>query len=670
MSLMQRYSEPYKATGGLAAEGVLNQLGRPNIEPLEVLIREAVQNCWDAKRATSQRISVEIGRRSLDQAELTFCRNELLVAPPPGLPLAEELESGLDIMYFADFGTDGLGGPTRADEIGQTRDFVDFVRNIGQPPDRDLSGGSFGYGKAAFYIASRAKTILIDTLCVAADGQLERRFIGCGLGYNFEVEGLPHTGRHWWGHLVDGVPEPLTGAPADAAATGLGLPDRRARSQLGTTVAVVAPTFTVEAEDGTDDTMTFIAEALAWNFWPRMIDTPGGARRTMEFRVLDGQRQVRVPNPRTHQRLRDFVEAMDRQREDSGGDDDLLLDREVRALRPARRLGRLVVKKGPAATVELPERAVPVGAKLTADTTHHVALMRNAELVVRYLPGPVPLIARMGYAGVFKCAVDVDESFRAAEPPTHDDWVFRAIAKGAARSFVKIALERIAGVCREAAGYDTSLRSTLNGADVPLGEFADSLASLLPGTDGLGARRQPSPGTTTARRRRAPGRSARHAEAQEVWTDGTDGEDGVVGERHGRQADQRGRGADPHHSLVDSPRPRFTPPQLRSVGEPEPTLARDGTAVIRYPFELRARGNRVRLSAAIEIMSSDGGQVEAEAPIGADAPSVHAWVDPSGVAHRTVEFETTGDDIDGQWAVEVELRDEAMMRVDLRAEAL
>ena len=70
-----------------------------------------------------------------------------------------------------------------------------------------------------------------------------------------------------------------------------------------------------------------------------------------------------------------------------------------------------------------PDRAVPVGARLTADTVHHVALMRNAELVVKYLAGAVPVVAKVGYAGVFKCAVDVVSAFKAAEPPTHDDWV-------------------------------------------------------------------------------------------------------------------------------------------------------------------------------------------------------------------------------------------------------
>src|SRR5205823_3805590 len=152
-------------------------------------------------------------------------RDELLVDPPPGLPLEDELVPGMQIMYFADFGTCGLGGPTRADSEGVERDFVDFVRNIGQPPDKDLGGGSFGYGKAAFYIASKARTILLDTLCRSPEGELERRFIGCGLGESFDHDGRPHTGRHWWGRLVDGVPEPVVGREAEGAARILGLPD-------------------------------------------------------------------------------------------------------------------------------------------------------------------------------------------------------------------------------------------------------------------------------------------------------------------------------------------------------------------------------------------------------------------------------------------------------------
>ena len=212
---MIRYSEPYQATGGLAAEGVINQLGRPDIEPLEVLVREAVQNCWDARRETSPAIRVEIGRIAARRHD-----RETRLGTSPPRPASEPAarcgaSAGAHILYFADFGTGGLAGPTRADRVEEddVRDFVDFVRNIGQPPDKDFGGGSFGYGKAAFYIASKARTIVVDTLCETRDGP-ERRLIGAALGANYTEDGQTYTGRHWWGAMVDGVPEALTGDQA------------------------------------------------------------------------------------------------------------------------------------------------------------------------------------------------------------------------------------------------------------------------------------------------------------------------------------------------------------------------------------------------------------------------------------------------------------------------
>ena len=658
MSTMQIFSEPYRATGGLAAEGVINQLGRPDIEPLEVLVREAVQNCWDAKSASTPSITVEIGRTTLSEAQLAFCRSEILVDPPPGLPLRDELHHGLQLLYFADFGTDGLGGPTRADEIGRNRDFVDFVRNIGQPPDKDLGGGSFGYGKAAFYIASRARTILIDTLCRNASGQAERRLIGCALGDNFDARGKPYTGRHWWGRIEGDVPEPLIGPEAAHAARELGLPDRL-DGTFGSTIAVIAPRFNIEAADGSDESMTFVAESLAWNFWPRMIDTRGGAHRTMTFRVIDEGRTLRVPDPRTHQRLRGFVEAMDRLREEPGEESEFLLDRPIRALRPARYLGRAVVARGPVSVIPLPDRAVPLGARLTADALHHIALMRNAELVVRYLPGPVPAVARLGYSGLFKCAVDVDDAFRAAEPPTHDDWVYRAIPDDRLKSFVKIALERIKAVCRDAAGYGTAALGLETGANVPLGEFADQLALLMPGSDGPGARRAAHTSSGTPKRRRAPRNPSEVPVSGAQWTDGS-----VPGS--GGFEDDRTPLA------VKSPSERGAatrPPQTRVNGEPQLTLATDGTPVIRYPFLLRTAGNRVRLSADVEVLSSDGGQVEREAPIGAPTHPIRGWISPSGAEVLAAETEVP-EEADGPWAVDVALLDDVMVRVDVRALAI
>ncbi len=77
--------------------------------------------------------------------------------------------------------------------------------------------------------------------------------------------------------------------------------------------------------------------------------------------------------------------------------------------------------------------------------------MRQAELIVKYLPGAQPANGRLGYSGVFLTAVSVDEAFRRSEPPTHDDWISRFIPTDAGhdRRFVRVALERITSTCRE-----------------------------------------------------------------------------------------------------------------------------------------------------------------------------------------------------------------------------
>jgi|GEM_PF-1213781 len=665
MIWLTRYSEPYNATGGLAAEGVINQIGRPDIEPLEVLVREAVQNCWDAKRDSVRGIEVDVGRITLDAPRAHLVRTRILPDAPPGLPLADHLRPDMDLLYFADFGTAGLGGPTRADESApsEVRDFVDFVRNIGQPPDKELGGGSFGYGKAAFYIASQARTIFVDTLCEAVAGGVERRFIACGLGENFASEGRPFTGRHWWGRIAQGVPEPLLDEEAEAAARMVGLPERNGREGLGTTVAIVAPGLAPDAPEGMDATIEFIAEALVWNFWPRMISTSEGEQATMSFRLTDQGRRVDLPDPRTHDRLRGFVEAMDRLRREPEDDDPLAFDRPVECLRPIKTLGRLVVQRGPVAPVTLPERAVPQGARQTAQSVHHVALMRNAELVVKYLRGLEPVMGRFGYSGVFRCSLDVDEAFRRAEPPTHDDWVPRFVPAGHDRTFVNVALDRIVGACREAAGHETARSNAATGDGVPLGEFADALATLMPGLEGPGARRSSTDRPQHSRRRHSPGRKRPSDVPSDAWVDGGTDRGSPTDRRSGSVAGEAsGAKIEP-----TSARPMRLP-QVRAVDEPRPAIAADGSPVLRYPFQLRAHGSRVRLSASVEVMTNDGAQVETDAPRGYEPPAVKAWVDPRGVPHEITELVVEPDATDGTWSVEVPIRDEAMMRVVVAAE--
>ncbi len=628
MSRLERFSERYQPTGGLAAEGVLNQLGRPSTEPLEVLVREAVQNCWDA-RLPETTVRVEIGCNLLDGAALEHLRGRVLPDPPPELPLAACLEGSVELLHFADFGTSGLGGPTRADaETGEESNFVDFVRNVGQPPDKEFGGGSFGYGKAAFYLASRAGTIIVDTHC-APDG--ERRLIACGLGGHHRVGGTPCTGRHWWGVVEDDVPEPLTGGDAAEMAATLGLP-ARGSGDHGTTVAIVAPRLTCasdeDAELGPRAALEFIGECLVWNFWPKMT-APRGGRPAMEFRLFENGADVPVPDPSTHPRLAPFTVAMDVLREAAAPSDPFSRREDLYCKLPRQRVGTIAVRRE--TTTPAADAAGPLtrGAQATSAGIHHVALMRTVELVVDYLPGPVELVSGRGYAGVFRCAAELDEVFQRSEPPTHDEWRPETLPDALERRFVNTVPRRIGELLRTltAAGGGSGGAEAV---EVPVGRFADDLAALMPGLRGPGARREPAP------------------------AGGGDGGTGSGSDGGGSGSGvQSGNGRGPRIARVEVP-------QLR--------VDEDGDVAIRTAFTLETGGADSMLSARVEVMTMDGGQVEDEPPIGGVVPEILRWGDPGGGSHPGASTLAGAADA-GEWEVWVAHHRDLMVRVaiDVRA---
>ena len=57
--------EPVAATGGINGQGVLRQLGRPAMDMAELLVREAIQNSWDARCPRSTSIEFRVHGRQL-----------------------------------------------------------------------------------------------------------------------------------------------------------------------------------------------------------------------------------------------------------------------------------------------------------------------------------------------------------------------------------------------------------------------------------------------------------------------------------------------------------------------------------------------------------------------------------------------------------------------------
>jgi hypothetical protein len=463
MNVLSLFSEPYAATGNMGDGGFKRLLGAPSLDGLQLVLREAIQNSCDAaKLGSGPRILIRV--RTLTPTQLAIARDILLAQRPFIASSAQVIDAFLAsdsprVLEISDFGTTGLGGPTRADRIppGADRtDFIDFFRNVGTRRNTELGGGTYGFGKASLYRVSRCSTIIVDTLAHdTSTGAEERRLMGCHLGEAGEREEgdgylRRYTGRHWWGVAASdgGATEPVTGDDAVALGEALGMPSRNNAGDSGTSILILDPDFRqdvseqepAEADAGgsePEDIGIHIVERVLWNLWPRMLESTPEARRIRLTVEVEGA-EIPLPRPEDCPPLDLFARALNIIRAGEA--------REIRCERPAQGLGRLAISRGLRAD-RIP--AFRGRATLFPDRAAHIALMRPAEMVVTYMQGtPLP-DERTEWAGVFTTTdqTNVEEAFAGSEPAAHDAWDPSALPRGNQRTFVTVAMRRL----REAA---------------------------------------------------------------------------------------------------------------------------------------------------------------------------------------------------------------------------
>jgi len=616
MSPLELQSERMPATGSIVSEGVLNQLGRPRMDRLTLLVREAGQNSWDAKADAESTVRFAVDLQEVSEEQRRLLRDVILCKLPGGVRLAETLArhrpTPLRLLAISDRGTTGLGGPTRADLVGvpgEPRDFVDFLRNVGEPPQR-VAGGTYGYGKAAFYLVSGPRTIIAYTRCRVAKG-IESRFIAAALGRSYIEQGVRYTGRHWWGVLVDGIVEPVTGAEADELGRALGLPPF-VGSELGTTIAVLDPQL-----DGRSSAaaVEHLSEAILLNFWPKMLPDAAG-RPAMEFRVSCGATEIAIPDPRTTPPFTGFAEAMalaKRQPVARPVGLEAAVHR-IASQRPAADLGSLaLVKFGhvPRGRLMADDH---LGASVIPDLSHHVALMRGPELVVKYVEGPVLPGAAVEYAGVFLVDPSVEAAFAKSEPPTHDDWSPDNLEDDWEKRYVRIAQRRILEVLQEYVAPSAVVPETADGPG-GLGGFSDELGGIFLGEPGTNLS-EPDQGGATGTRTQAGARTRR-------------------------------------------PTLKFAEGGRLELFEARRVLRVDFT-VEHVPGSTRS------IVIATPSVVLEGHAVETDPPVGVGVPKVVCWIGPDGRRHTGDRVVVSGPVV-GSWSLYVSVPTDAAVVVEFEA---
>jgi hypothetical protein len=488
---LDRESEPYSQYGNISADGIQRLLGAPNLNALQILIRETVQNSWDAGKDIPGPIGYRLRFRELSKSEHKSLREVVFDDLPnytenPERPIKKTLNrKKLNVIEICDFGTTGLAGPTHPDVVpkdNESADFVDFLRNIGSPRDTVFGGGTYGYGKSCLYAISQCQTIVVDSATTNA-GKYTRRFMACRIASRYDIVRGPekgrYTGRHWWGRkTANSHLDPSSDDEADKLSESLGMYPRDADT-LGTSIMIVDP------ELDSDDLAAAAQSAiriLLWYCWPKIVARSEGDSPPMEFSVEVNGKQIPVPHPSECPPLNLFANSLAHVRNKSEDSD------EIRSQRPNKKLGHIHI------TQDLKMDRLPGFSNddgLYPDYSSHVALMRPAELVVKYLIGDRLPSENAEWGGVFLCSdeKEVEQAFAAAEPPAHDDWDPRSLPRGEKKTYVRGALQRIKKRIAEVTGT-LPTNPDDGGERCSLGLVADSLGSLLGAGEGqrLGTR--------------------------------------------------------------------------------------------------------------------------------------------------------------------------------------
>lgn len=490
MNLIRLHSEPFSRNGNIAADGAARLLGQPALSPLELVIRESIQNSWDASLETEGTPRYSIRIRHLESSQMDAMCSFFEQLPPEHSrePIAGLLQrflasSGL-VMEICDACTQGLDGPTSASrslQEGESANFVNFIRNIGSARDMAHGGGTYGFGKSSLFKISRCQTIIVHSV-IAADDGLEHRLIGKALGAAFDHDGRRFTGRHWWGAPSEedgGSVDPVTSSQAAEFAAALGFEDRATREQRGTSLMILDPD--LEEFDPYGDFAASppteiknhlgarLQDTILWHCWPKFTRrADGGLPMECHLSIL-GDAFV-LSDPATIQPLWLMTQALAAAR---------AKEELINCQRPRRLVG-FFGQCGASIDLAADDRfRRHLGeSALIPERLHHVALLRPAELVVRYLEGSINEAEQRQWAGVFITDIgenaEVEKAFAMSEPPAHDDWQPKAAQALTAhqRTYVNVALTRIRERIRALSGSDIR-QDRLKG-----GEVRSSLAAL------------------------------------------------------------------------------------------------------------------------------------------------------------------------------------------------
>ena len=455
MSKLSIFTEVINPLGGFDFMQATRLLGVPNLDDYSQFVRETAQNSWDARRDKDSKddvhYSISIG--AFTSAQSKTISTSIFTGDKKAAELITQLkektEEGKPFVIVRDIGTAGLAGPTEADVGGKKRNFVSFVRNIGQDSHANNDGGGFGFGKSVFFRFSGAKTLITFSHTVDEDEKPVSRLMGMTLNRDcFEQHHC--TGRHWWGVKPSSAKtefnQPLTGDQADALAAAIGF-QPFGKNETGTAVMIIDPVFQSMDKEGnpasTSQGRATLAEAfreslVAW-YWPRLMGS-GEQNGKLVCQIHHDGKTIKLPNSIDECPFKYYAFAFE-QLQQKIADPSFIPDpqtylKEVRWKDES--YGYLAIFKTnkeerPTFVTESLVFNHPIASLLwsTGDApaiSNHVALIRGPGQVIRYAEMASCARPSQEYGAVFFLhptgpkAEEIKSEVKNSEPAAHDEW--------------------------------------------------------------------------------------------------------------------------------------------------------------------------------------------------------------------------------------------------------
>ena len=176
---------------------MLRLIQNNDMVPLDLLVRESVQNSLDASLDKQKPVKVCFTVRDHNADAIA----KLL--PDIGNKLKQYYQGNQKLLEIRDTGTQGLAGPISGAlpvQDGQPNHFNNLVYNIGRPQQRNDAGGAWGLGKTVYY---RMGAGIVFYYSRIKDGNgYEERLAVCLVENETLQERMmsaSKTGIAWWG---------------------------------------------------------------------------------------------------------------------------------------------------------------------------------------------------------------------------------------------------------------------------------------------------------------------------------------------------------------------------------------------------------------------------------------------------------------------------------------